>query len=285
MRIIFSRKGFDSQYGGVPSPLLPDGGLTSFPIPSRYGRPIDDLSFRGRPLVDLVNDLKGGVGTVHLDPDLEADCVPRQPGWLPTFGQVGGAQSHLANEGVGVGDVFLFFGWFRQVEQHQGRWRYVRSAPHIHSLFGWLQVGEIIPVPKAFSQDVCVRYPWLADHPHVQHGTTIGTNNTLYVATQHLTFGRRPTNTAGAGMFRRWTSSLQLTEPGRSRSRWLLPSWMSPEAGMPALSLHSKESRWETIGNRVRLQTVGKGQEFVLNMGEHRDGIAWVRSLIESHSI
>lgn len=55
---------------------------------------------------------------------------------------MGSAQSHLANEGVGVGDVFLFFGWFREVEQQQGRWRYARRALNIHSLFGWLQVGD-----------------------------------------------------------------------------------------------------------------------------------------------
>lgn len=114
MKIVFSRKGFDSQYGGVASPILPDGGITSFPIPSRYGRPVGDLSFRGKPLTTLLNDLAGGVGTVHLDPDLQADCVSRRSGWRPSFGQVGNAQSHLENQGVEVGDVFLFFGWFRR---------------------------------------------------------------------------------------------------------------------------------------------------------------------------
>ena len=37
MKIILSRKGFDSSYGGYPSPILPDGSLVSLPIPSmRY---------------------------------------------------------------------------------------------------------------------------------------------------------------------------------------------------------------------------------------------------------
>ena len=35
MRVILSRKGFDSQYGGMPSPILPDGTLLSLPIPSK----------------------------------------------------------------------------------------------------------------------------------------------------------------------------------------------------------------------------------------------------------
>ncbi|WP_431127544.1 hypothetical protein [Variovorax paradoxus] len=281
MKIIFSRKGFDSQYGGVASPILPDGGITSFPIPSRFGRPVTQLSFRGMPLTDLLNDLVRGIDTVHLDPDLHDGSVLREAGWRPTFGQVGSAQSHLANEGVGVGDVFLFFGWFRQVEQQQGRWRYVRSAPNIHSLFGWLQVGDVIKISSP--ADIAKRYPWLADHPHVQHGAVIGAKNTLYVATDTLSVGGQPTGAAGAGMFRRWGTPLQLTEPGCSRSRWLLPAWMAPGTRMPPMSMHGTPARWETIGDRVRLQTVGKGQEFILNMGQHPKGQDWLRELIETH--
>ena len=35
MKVVFSRKGFDSQYGGMPSPILSDGTLLSLPIPSK----------------------------------------------------------------------------------------------------------------------------------------------------------------------------------------------------------------------------------------------------------
>ena len=34
MKVIISRKGFDSGYGGMPSPILPDGTMISMPIPS-----------------------------------------------------------------------------------------------------------------------------------------------------------------------------------------------------------------------------------------------------------
>lgn len=33
MKIILSRKGFDSGYAGYPSPILPNGELISLPIP------------------------------------------------------------------------------------------------------------------------------------------------------------------------------------------------------------------------------------------------------------
>ena len=35
MRLILSRKGFDSANGGCPSPIFPDGSMLSLPIPSR----------------------------------------------------------------------------------------------------------------------------------------------------------------------------------------------------------------------------------------------------------
>lgn len=37
MKIILSRKGFDSSVGGVASPLFPDGTLLSLPIPDPQG--------------------------------------------------------------------------------------------------------------------------------------------------------------------------------------------------------------------------------------------------------
>lgn len=284
MKIIFSRKGFDSQYGGVPSPILPDGGMTSFPIPSKYGRPLKDLSFQGRLLAELVSDLKPGVNTVHLDPDLEFESVPRELGWLPNFGQVGRAQSHLANEGVDVGDVFLFFGWFRQIERSCDRWQYKRSAPNIHSLFGWLQVGKVINVPKDSPDTVAKRYPWLADHPHVQYQVTIGNNNTLYVSADKLHIDGQPTNAPGGGMFKRWMPALQLTEPGCTRSKWLLPGWMAPSSDLRPMSMHGNLSRWEVAGEQVRLQTVGKGQEFVLDVGTSSLAKTWLRGLIDSQA-
>lgn len=33
MKVILSRKGMDSEAGGIPSPILPDGTLLSLPIP------------------------------------------------------------------------------------------------------------------------------------------------------------------------------------------------------------------------------------------------------------
>ena len=131
MRIILSRKGFDSANGGVPSPIFPSGEMRSLPIPqrnpSRLHIPIryDQISCDSRPLAGIVSELtKARIAPeapAHLDPDLDALSLPRQSGWRPLFGQRGVAERLLRHQGVQAGDVFLFFGWFRRVEQVAGR--------------------------------------------------------------------------------------------------------------------------------------------------------------------
>ena len=125
-RIVLSRKGFDSSYGGMPSPILEDGRLLPLPIPARHDRfTMGDVRWHEDvDIAGLLHDLSRGVHststTVHLDPDLDRRPELRLPGWRPSLGQTGAAQSHLESQGVGPGDVFLFFGWFRQVERHRG---------------------------------------------------------------------------------------------------------------------------------------------------------------------
>jgi len=58
MKVILSRKGFDAQFGGQPSPVLPDGTLLSLPIPREndivtYG----DLFFNNQSYFDIIYEL------------------------------------------------------------------------------------------------------------------------------------------------------------------------------------------------------------------------------------
>ena len=184
MKIILSRKGFDSSYGGVPSPVLPGIGPVSLPIPSQAGESARSYSASGLPLADLISQLPRGKfdaqTLVHFDPDLDSMSRSRKSGWGPSFGQVGAAQSHLANRGVGIGDLFLFFGWFRPAERYEDRWCFVPGAASFHALFGWLQVGMVIQLSDRDTNQVPA---WLADHPHVAHAARFaGLGNTIYVA-------------------------------------------------------------------------------------------------------
>jgi len=281
MKIILSRKGFDSSSGGCPSPIYEDGSILSLPIAhSKASTQYADIQARGGSIGRVVEDLtrqrmKRGrymqaTDRAHLDPDLRRESLARKPGWRPLFGQVDAAQGHLDKHCVGVGDLFLFFGWFRGVQRRDGRYSFVRGAPDLHVLFGWLEIGDVW---RGGSQP-CRAPAWAARHPHV--AGCPGHANTIYVASE----GDPP---HGGGVFPRFHPDLVLTAPGMSRGRWRLPGWFHPTDGRSALSFHSNPSRWSRHGQHAYLQTVGRGQEFVLDADGYPEAVPWARGLITAH--
>ena len=112
MKLILSRKGFDSAAGGVPSPIFPDGRMLSLPIPDniKSGTKYVDIFYNGKSLGPLIEQLASKVKShAHLDPDLVKESLQsREDGWHPIFGQSGAAQGHLHNNDISTGDLFLF---------------------------------------------------------------------------------------------------------------------------------------------------------------------------------
>lgn len=234
MKIVFSRKGFDSASGGAPSPIVA-GRPISLPIPTKrrsqttYGDvqlgDIVEMATRGR---------LGRSSLCHLDPMFEAGrCA---------FGQTGAAQAHLSNQGVGVGDVFLFFGLFANID----------GGDRHHRVYGYLEVERVIAVgqaPDSTSQPV----GFSNRHPH-----TIGEwnpNNTIYVGPGHVAA--------------KAVDVLRLSRPGEQVSSWRVPPWLRA-AG---LTYHGKRDRW--IG-RDTLQVVGRGQEFVSDISTVPSALPWL---------
>lgn len=284
MKIVFSRKGFDSQYGGVPSPVFPDGTALSLPIPGRSSPTrFRDVRCGHGSLGPLVDSLTRGRmredDRCHLDPDLETAALARLPGWRPAFGQVASAQGHLARQGVGPGDLFLFFGSFRRVEPAaDGAWRYVDRSPAVHRLFGWLQVAEVVAVGNEIASARAAR-PWLSAHPHL-HGGPWPPNNTIYISTRTLTIDGAQIAVRGGGVFSNTDGRLTLTAPeATTRSHWKLPGWFLPAGGRPLLSYHGDEGRWRRDGPWVHVHTVGRGQEFVCDIDGIPEAAAWLREL------
>jgi hypothetical protein len=279
MKLILSRKGFDSACGGVPSPILPDGSLCSLPIPSDEPPRLKDVTWRGQPLLNIVSAVTkrriGPLMGVHLDPDLQEQSRPRAPGWLPLFGQVDSAQSHLDNRGVGPGDLFLFFGWFRRAFDVNGRLMFDRAARDLHVIFGWLQVGCVL---RPTSEPGSIPR-WAAEHPHVFRARSMAVNNTLYVASRGLRLPSVPRSIPGGGVFPRQEPILTLTALAQGRSLWRLPGWFYPTAGRPALSYHSDPLRWKRDGADCYVQSVGRGQEFVLDCDHVPEAFDWLRDL------
>ncbi len=285
MKIVLSRKGFDSVNGGKPSPILPDGTLLSLPIPDHSetsGITYDDIHLRrqesiGTIVEDLTNQRVRQKHFAHLDPDLRRTAYPRLRGWRPLFGQAGGDQTHLLLQGVAVGDLFLFFGWFRQVEIAYGRYRYVRSAPNLHVIFGWLQISQILRVPTS-------RVPrWAEYHHHFHAPSTSGNwaDNTVYVSRPRLALNGVETQISGGGAFVRYNDQLRLTRPNQPhRTLWQLPSWFYPTNGRSPLSRHGNMNRWKSERPYTILDSVDLGQEFVFDTQEYPEAIPWVQQLM-----
>lgn len=279
MKLILSRKAFDSGAGKVANPILDDGSMIPMPIPDKSS-PIryQEITVAGENLGTVAAQLTRGKTRAdhfaHLDPDLSQSAYPREPGWKPLFGQQDAAQTVLAREGVGPGDLFLFFGWFRRVTRSSGQLRFITDAPDLHVIWGWLQVDEVIPVGGGSHPS------WMNYHPHMVPGTR-GRNNTLYVARERLRLDGVDVDLPGAGTFNRFDDRLRLTKPGHNRSTWTLPSWFALEPPRPPLGYHGDPQRWQADGKRVDLRSAARGQEFVLNTAWYPEAIPWAADLLQ----
>lgn len=212
MRLILSRKGFDSRAGGVPSPIFQDYTMVSIPIPSRQPNncTYSQVSKAGKNLGQLVKALprsKIAAGrNAHLDPDLEQSSLNRMNGWKPAFGQASRAQRHLEHQAVTKGDLFLFFGLFQHVSVSGQKIDY-QNQPPIHALFGWLLVDQVIKL-----KSIKALYPrWLDGHPHVKNDYT---NNTIYIAQDNLrSLDPSLAGIPGGGVFDKFRTGLVLSAP------------------------------------------------------------------------
>jgi hypothetical protein len=239
MHVIFSRKGFDSGSGGVPSPII-GGQPISLPIPAS-GKSVTSYADLG--LGDIVErSTRGRIRADHLcheDPMFSnGRCL---------FGQCGASQSHLENNGVGPGDLFLFFGLFADEltgERH-------------HRLFGWLRLETVVAGPA-----LKAHHPLFAEAPR-PHPHTIGerpANNCIY---------------AGPGMLAATADPrLRLTCKDGPLRLWDVPRWL-PGSG---LTYHSKPERWHE-GNQ--LEIVSRGQEFVTDIGDREEPRRWLDKIME----
>ena len=285
-RLIISRKGFDSTrrprgpkrgyaalerpYGGVPSPIFPDGSMYSLPVPGEdesiivtYG----DLSHQvGGTQVNIGRVVEGLTSTrgqpprwtrddfTYVSPDIRdpvQSTFDEQPGLV----LAGGAQEgHLRKQGVDKDDIFLFFGLFRRVEEVSGRWQFVPRAPEQHVLFGWLQVGAIRREDGEDWQGGC------------------------YVARDEL-ISNSTTTRRGYGVFEYLDERLVLTEPGADPSRWRLPLWFYPEPPKVPLTYHPPRL-WRRDARHAYVQRRGPGQEFVLDLQHYPEALSWVSQIV-----
>lgn len=237
MRIVFSRKGFDSSYGGAPSPII-DGRPLSLPIPGSRG---EQTTYGALGLGELVSRATRGrmsaADACHDDPMFAGGYC-----WL---GQVNQAQGHLRNQGVGIGDVFLFYGLF--ADEHTGE--------RHHRIFGAMTVA-CHGAPAQVRAHARWREPPRL-HPHFSGAWE--SSNTVYHGTG---------TTA-----RRAAPALRPTRAGGPCSHWQVPGWLRSTG----LSFHASARRWTGDGE---LQTTSPGQEFVCDIGEAKAPRAWLEGIL-----
>ena len=268
MKIILSRKGFDSGSGGDASPILPEGTMLSMPIPDKTGNyTYAELKAPdGHSYLDILKSLipNGEYTTCHLDPDIRSGLRPTPSEWIPAFGQCSSAQTHLCNQGVTKGDLFLFFGLFRKTEYHDGALSFIDGAPYIQAIYGYLQIGDILD-----GMDV-KRCPWHphSDDSHIYDKKGSISNNTIYIAAKKLVIDGIDTGLPGSGLFK-FSENRVLTAEGKSCSKWKLNDVLENVN----LSYHDKKCIKDGY-----FQSMRRGQEFVFN--EDPRVIEWAKSII-----
>lgn len=237
MKIVFSRKGFDSTAGGAPSPII-GGRPLSLPIPK--GRD-GDTRYGDLGLGDAVEAAtRGRIGRdepCHDDP-LFADGFC----W---FGQCDAAEGHLRRNGVGPGDIFLFFGLFAEPD----------TGERHHRLFGFQRIAACGGPDQVRSSPAWREPP--RPHPHLSGDWPA--NNALY-------FGEgRQARTA--------SPALRLTRPGGPLNRWIVPSWLRRFG----LTYHAKPERWT---GPEELDSARRGQEFICDIGNAKQPRGWLDGIL-----
>jgi hypothetical protein len=267
MKIILSRKGFDSANGGIVSPIMEDGTMLSFPIPSKDKDSYDDLIYCDQPYSRILKDLKYKDGfNCHVDPDLSEDRRKAKiDSWCPIFGQINSSATYLMNNvDVKVGDLFLFFGNYHKVRYADGKYQYIKKTGDFYSdcdlqvIWGYMQVGEIITIPEEQR-----KYSW---HPHSSEKRVENITNVMFKASDKLSFNE---NMSGAGLLA-FREDRVLTAKNCNKATW---------KNNPVYDVDS------IIGNRKNCSKIPSGIYYAgiwqeLGLKETLECEEWARSIV-----
>lgn len=189
------------------------------------------------------------------------------------------AQSILAENKIGKGDLFLFFGWFNRVVNQNGKYKYSQFDGYnnygVHLLYGYLEVGmEPIDINSNNLPG------WVKDHPHyIQKGYYLNPN-VIYVASERFSLN---SSKPGAGIFK-FNEDLILTEKDKSRTNWLLPDFFHPDKG--ANIKYLPKQNWNPLnGKQATVKSSSRGQEFVVLDDSDKKIEQWAVELINKHEV
>ena len=284
MKIILSRKGFDSSIqGGGSANIVYNSECFPIQIPEVNTKiKYEELKFNDTNYLKVMRDLNINQFTeCHFDPYLSKKMIPENhplQHWKKSLGQCGIAQTILEEAKIGEGDLFIFFGWFNSVEKVNGKYKYEplpeRNKEGFHLIYGYLEVGgdpidiNSKKLPK-----------WVKSHPHYIQNQHYPKPNAIYTANQLFTKNKEK---PGAGIFK-FHENLILTENRKSRTNWILPEFFHPDNGTEIKYL---PNHWENLNNgKTRVKASSRGQEFVVLNDPNKKIEQWAIDLINNNEV
>ena len=270
MKVILSRKGFDSSNGGIVSPIMEDGTMLSLPIPSDDQDRFEDLVYGDHSYAQILRDLNykedPRYPNCHVDPDLSTDRRKTKiADWCPIFGQVSSSAIYLLDTvKVEVGDLFLFFGNYHKVKYFDGKYKYIKKTGDFYSdhdlqvIWGYMQVGRIVQDPEEQR-----KYHW---HPHSVESFVAEKTNVMFIASDTLSFNP---DMPGAGILP-FRKDRVLTAKNCNKATWIKRSVYDVDT---------------IVGNRKNSSKIADGIYYAgiwqeLGLRETLECEAWAKSIV-----
>lgn len=291
MKLVLSRKGFDTGSGGCFSPFNHNTGkYIWFPIPEKVNNYLNDIRYseifvkneylsglKGSNLKDAFKSLKG-TDRVKLrkneyasinDDELFAHFDPMLgiPPWMEGngnfiigkgFGQCN-ASPQLEKHNVNEGSIFLFFGGFQSISNRKISGHYI---------YGWLKVKKRIETFKE-CQEILEEYN-LHNHPHITEAAFSRTQkNFIFIPDQWLF---EDLKVPGYGYFTTLNEHLLLSSSKESN----IATWKLPNLFYKSLT-QVQQKTWHNTQDGFCTVRTGIGQEFITQLSEKGEG--WLRDL------
>ena len=283
MKVILSKKGLDSSFKSLcllPIPIGHDKTtkIEFVPIPDKFDKlkygNIESYikSFTKVMKSDEAGKYKSFLKThCHLDPQLENyfNCK----NFKGSLGQIEGFQTHLENNSVKVGDLFLFYGSYCNLISEN---KITKQGKHV--IWGYMQIGEIIKpetLNRSERKKLKKKYPWLKYQPHWNKKKYKDIkNNTIYIAKDICSFDN---NLKGYGILD-YTVSLNLTD--RDNDNTNKTSWKVKELSGCKTSYKSLDDKkgFDELG---QYKVPARCQELVIN---DEKAEKWAIDLIRRHT-
>lgn len=277
-KLILSRKGSDSKYGGFPSLITKEFNLISFPIPSnehydkvRYS----NLIYQNENYEAIIKKLNykskkaQNLNYCHHDPDLNPKTRDRSKSkFLPLFGQSESASGHLIKQNVGINSIFLFFGWFSDYKK-RNKSPTVNALNSIHAIFGYLEVKEVINLSNY------MQYHSLnSDHPHLKYFSEFGKNNLIFLGNEKLSLDPQY---PGYGYLKLNSEDIILTDTKQNEKKFKRTLWRNQILTNNSFTYHPSEN----FLKNGYFQSASIGQEFVTDMTLENE--EYVKNLIKQN--